>query len=96
MKTILSFLEYSEQIKDFNQNKENFKSLQNEISYWNQKAMKIQSKFDFVLPNYIIDEIVECEEKNDFYNLHYLINCAVVNGKISADNGKKIKQIYCL
>ena len=70
-------------------------TLQHKISEWNEKSLKIQSQFDFVLPNYIIDEIIENEVKKDYLNLHYLINCAVINGRITEKNGKLLKKIYC-
>lgn len=95
LKEKLLFLSYSDQIKEIEYKQAEFKKLQDKISDWNQKATKIQSNFDFILPNYLIDEIVENEEKKDYLNLHYLINCAVVNGRISKNNGKIIKQIYC-
>ena len=38
------------------------------------------------------NEIYRIDKNN---NLHYLVNCAVVNGRISESNGKIIKQIYC-
>lgn len=61
---------------------------------WNKKAKIIQSKFNFILPDYIIDEIIKNEEKKDYLNLNYLINLAVINGRISKDNGKLIKKTY--
>ncbi len=95
LKNISLFSDYSNQLQKIEQNQAKLKNLQNKILEWNQKAIKIQRKFDFILPNYIIDEIVENEEKKDYCNLNYLVNCAVVNGKISENNGKIIKRIYC-
>ena len=68
--------------------------LQQELSTWNKKANKIQSSFDFHIPDYIIDEIIESEDSKSFVNLHYLINCALVNERISEDNAKILKQVY--
>ena len=85
----------SNQIKEVELKQSELRELQNKVSEWNHLAIKIQSKFDFILPNYIIDEILKNREKKDYNNSHYLVNCAVVNGRISESNGKIIKQIYC-
>ena len=74
---------------------EKLEELQKKVLEWNQKAKIIQAKFNFVLPNYIIDEIIEKESHKNYSNLHCLINCAVVSGRLSKDNGLIIKQVYC-
>lgn len=68
--------------------------LQNEIKNWNLKASEIQSNFDFIIPNYILDEIIEQQYCHNKDNLYALINCAVINGNITLENAKKIKEIY--
>ena len=88
-------LNFSNQLKDIERKQFELNLLQNKISEWNDKSIKIQSNFDFVLPNYIIDEILENEDTKNYFNLHYLINCAVINGRITEDNGKLLKKIYC-
>lgn len=95
LKYMSLFSEYSNEMKQIERNQAELRNLQNKILEWNQKAIKIQRKFDFILPNYIIDEIVKSEKKKDYSNLHYLINCAVVNGRISENNAKIIKNFYC-
>ena len=72
----------------------NLKDLQNAINNWNTKFKNIQSNFSFKLPNYIVDEIIDNEDSKDFSNLHYLINCAVINGRISESHGKMLKNSY--
>lgn len=84
-----------EMLKEIEHKQAELIELQAKILKWNEMAIKIQSKFDFVLPNYIIDEILKNEEKKDYNNLHYLINCAVINGRISKNAGKIIKKFYC-
>ena len=84
----------SNKTKEFEYKQNELRKLKDEILEWNKKARKIQSKFNFVLPDYIIDEIIESETKKDYSNLHSLINCAVLNGKLSENNGNIIKQIY--
>lgn len=81
--------------QDFKVRKADFDKLHEDFLEWNQKAKEIQSKFDFILPNYIIDEIIENEQKKTYFNLYCLINCAVINGTISESNKKILKQIYC-
>lgn len=92
----LLFLNISKQIEEIEIKKNKLIELQDKLSEWRQKATNIQSQFSFILPNYIISEIIENEVKKDYLNLYYLINCAVINGRISEDEGKKIKQVYLL
>lgn len=86
--------EFSNSITEREQSRIELEILQKRISEWNRKASIIQSNFDFILPNYMIDEILNNEEKKNYVNLHCLINCAVVNGRITESNGKLLKQIY--
>lgn len=90
LKKILSLLPKVEATKQqLNQN-----NFQNYIENWNKKACEIKSKFHFSIPNYIIDEIIENEKNKNYFNLHCLVNCAVLNGKLSEKNGKIIKEKY--
>lgn len=66
----------------------------NEVKIWHQKANHIQSLFDFAIPNYILDEIIEQENSTCKDNLYYLINCAVMNNRITLENAKKIREVY--
>lgn len=65
-----------------------------EVKIWNKKASEIQSRFDFAIPNYILDEIIEQENSSYKENLYYLINCAVMNNRITIENAKKIREVY--
>ena len=77
-------------------NKENeLEKLQNKLGDWNQKAKQIQSKLNFTLPNYLIDEIIDNEFTKNYFNLHTLVNCAVINGRITKEDAKVIKEMYC-
>lgn len=87
-------LKYMLQNDEVEYTQENLKEIQSTINNWNKKFKKIQSNFSFKLPNYIVDEIIDNEDSNDFSNLHYLINCAVINGRITENHGKMIKQAY--
>lgn len=94
LKKINFIFGYQNELKN---KKAKLEELQKQISDWNLKASKIQSKFDFPLPNYIIDEIIDSQNKQykNYINLYNLINLAVITGNLSEDNGKIIKQIYC-
>lgn len=94
-KYLLSF-DFSEKINEIELKRAELNLLQDEISEWNKKSSKIQSNFDFTLPQYLINEIIENEKSKDYFNLYYLVNCAVINGRISENNGKKIKQLYVM
>ena len=85
----------SNPIEKSNYKKNEIEILEKKIYEWDTKSSQIQSKFKFIIPNYIIDEIIENEEKKDYLNLHYLVNCAVINGRISETEGNIIKQAYC-
>lgn len=65
--------------------------LQSEIKSWDLKSNEIQANFDFTIPNYIIDEIIDQQSSSNKDNLFALINCAVINGSISMENAQKIK-----
>ena len=71
------------------------KEIQEEINDWNKKSKIIQSQFNFNIPDYLIDEIICYENEKDILNLYSIINCAVISGKITSDNGKKLKEVYC-
>jgi len=66
----------------------------NEVKIWNKKANEIQAHFNFAIPNYILDEIIEHENNSYKDNLYCLINCAVMNSSITPENAKKIREIY--
>ena len=95
-KHILSFFNYSKQITEIEYKQKELTELKRKIIDWKKKASIIQSNFDFILPNYIIDEIIENERNKDYLNLYYLINCAIINGRLSEENGKVLKQAYIL
>lgn len=95
-KHILSFFNYSNQITEIEYKQKELTKLKSRIIDWKKKASIIQSNFDFILPNYIIDEIIENERNKDYLNLYYLINCAIINGRLSEENGKVLKQEYLL
>lgn len=95
-KHILSFFNYSKQLTDIEYKQKELTELKRQIIDWKKKASIIQSNFDFILPNYIIDEIIENEGNKNYLNLYYLINCAIINGRLSEENGKELRKEYLL
>ena len=95
-KKIFKHIFLSNKVETHKYNNLELQNLQDKVSTWNHKADIIQSKFNFILPNYIIDEIIESEEHKDFINLYLLVNCAVINNRITESDGKLIKQYYSL
>ena len=71
-------------------------ALQSAMNQRNILTKKFKSNFNFDIPDYIVDEIIENEKTQNFLNLHYLINCAVINNKISESNALLLKQVYKL
>lgn len=74
---------------------ENFANLQATLELWKQKQKIIQSQFEFNIPNYIIDEIIELEKTKNYSNLHALLLLAVDNNRISVEEANLIEQFYC-
>lgn len=70
------------------------KNLQNKLDKFNKEKKIIQSRFNFIIPDYLIDEIIESNTTKIYHNLNCLINCAIVNGTLSKENGSILKQAY--
>lgn len=73
---------------------EKIKKLTNKILTWNIKANKIRGQFSFLIPDYLIDEIIENEADKNYNNLHYLCNMACICGRITEEECKLIKMTY--
>ncbi len=72
------------------QQKEEIQNIQKQLNLWNKKSKLIQSQFNFKLPKYIIDEIIRNEKTKLYYNLHSLINLAIISNKLSTKNREAI------
>lgn len=57
-----------------------------------KRGEKIQRKYTFEIPDYVLHEIVEKEERNSNDNIIALINLATINNKISLENSKILKK----
>lgn len=65
--------------------------LWDEINKRKQLKEKIQKEMGFIIPNYIIDELVENKNNMSYSNLFCLINMAIINNRMSKYNAKKLK-----
>lgn len=74
------------------QNVETYKERIKEIERRNKLSDEIKEKlekyFDFDIISYIIDDIVESE---DYHHFCLMVNLAVVNNRLTANNGEKLK-----
>lgn len=87
-------LNIENKIEDIDKRKEEIKILNDKIQSWNSKADKIREQFDFFIPNYLIDEIIEKEIEKNYNNLHCLCNMAYICGRITNEESQIIKNIY--
>lgn len=81
-------------LKLIEQKRIDIENLKQKLNKFIQEKNKIQNNFNFVIPDYIIDEIIKVNENKLSLNLCCLINCAVVNGHLSKKNGNVLKQTY--
>ena len=61
----------------------------NEIHRFHRLKEKIQIEYGFLIPDYIIDEIIN---NKDYDNLVSLLNLAVINKRLSKQQAKIIKE----
>ena len=75
-------------ISDVENNVEKIK----EIEIWNKEFEELKEKlenyFNFEIADYIVSDILECETYN---HVCLMINLAVVNNRISLENGTTLK-----
>ena len=71
---------------------QNLKEIIKEIEIWNKEFEELKEKledyFKFEIANYIVSDILECETYN---HVCLMINLAVVNNRISLENGTTLK-----
>lgn len=58
----------------------------------NQRSKEIQSKYEFEIADYVLDEWCYAEKHNNFNNVIELINLARINNRISLENSNRLKQ----
>ena len=59
------------------------------------QGREIQKNFDFFIPDYILDEIVLTQNKQQKLNLLTLINLARINEKLTEEQASILKNKYC-
>lgn len=64
----------------------------NEIERNNRLKEKIQMKYGFEIPNYVLDEIISGRPSN----LYCLINLAVINKRLSKKNAEILQEKECI
>lgn len=71
---------------------QNVTAIIKEIEIWNKEFEELKEKlenyFKFEIANYIVSDILECETYN---HVCLMINLAVVNNRISLENGTTLK-----
>lgn len=66
--------------------------IQNIIAERNIKANEIQKRCDFIIPKYVLYEIIK--EKKDYEMINSMIGLSVTVGSLSRENAKKLHRIY--
>ena len=79
-------------------NRENIKEknrvLKEKIAQLEIERKKIQDNFNFKIPVYILDEIIEEDEKYNVENINVLINLAKINNRISKEDAMILKNEF--
>ena len=68
--------------------------LKEEIEIMENQRKKIQDKFQFEIPIYILDEIIESINKNREDNINCLINLAKINDRITEEHANALKNEF--
>lgn len=79
-------------LESFSNEKIKYCLLINEIERNNRLKEKIQMKYGFEIPNYVLDEMINVRPSN----LYCLINLAVINNRLSNKNAEILKEKECI
>lgn len=74
--------------KDYSINEEKFEIIKRHIEKIDKIKNDLQKHINFEIPEYIIHDIAENEE---FNHICLIINVAIVNNRLSSENGKYLK-----
>lgn len=69
--------------------------LQERLNYITTQGREIQKKFEFIIPNYVLEEIVDTQSKHQKTNLSAIINLAKINKRLTEEQANKLKEAYC-
>jgi len=70
------------------------KILNEYIEYLAKERKKIQDRYKFAIPIYILDEIIESYNKHREDNINVLINLAKMNGRITMEQASALKEEF--
>jgi len=70
------------------------KILNEYIEYLAIERKKIQDRYKFAIPIYILDEIIESYNKHREDNINVLINLAKMNGRITMEQASALKEEF--
>ena len=70
------------------------KILNEYIEYLAKERKKIQDRYKFAIPIYILDEIIESYNKHREDNINVLINLARMNGRITIEQASELKKEF--
>ena len=70
------------------------KILNEYIEYLAKERKKIQDRYKFTIPIYILDEIIESYNKHREDNINVLINLAKMNGRITTEQASELKKEF--
>ena len=66
-----------------------------ELEFIKAQGREIQKNFDFIIPDYVLEEIVLTRNKLEKLNLLIMINMAVLNNRITNIQASQLKSAYC-
>lgn len=69
--------------------------LQERLNYITAQGREIQKNFEFIIPNYVLEEIVDTQNKQQKTNLSAIINLAKINKRLTEEQANKLKEAYC-
>lgn len=90
-KSFKSQKEAKRYLKSFSDEDIKYYLMRNEINRYYRLKEKIQMKYNFKIPDYILDEMINGKKNN----LCYLINLAVMNNRLSKENAQILKDREC-
>lgn len=69
--------------------------LQERLNYITTQGREIQKKFEFAIPNYVLEEIIDTRNKQQKLNLVAIINLATINNRLTQEQANRLKDTYC-
>lgn len=65
------------------------KAMEQKLELYEKIRKKLSSYFDFMIPDYIISDFIDNE---DYHHFCLMVNMAVVNNRLSKDDGNILKE----